>query len=157
LLRCVTMPIDFDIIGPREDPIYWDECAALMAQLPANVRATYCGPVPPEKILDSLAGYDLLLLPSHGENYGHVIAEALSVGTRVLISTLTPWHALESDGVGWDVDLADEQRYAEIIDMLARQSRDERAAARISVRDAASRRLFDPIALEHNRQLYSTI
>ena len=157
LLQGVGMPIDFDIVGPQEDPKYWDECAALMAQLPANVRATYRGPVPPEQVFDTLAGYDLMLLPSHGENYGHVIAEALSVGTRVLISTLTPWHALDSDGVGWDVDLADTRRYAEIIDMLPRQAQAKRAAARAVVRQAATHRLFDPVALDNNRTLYSNL
>ena len=157
LLQGVRMPIDFDIVGPQEDPKYWDECAALMAQLPDNIQATYRGPVPPEQVFDTLADYDLMLLPSHGENYGHVIAEALSVGTRVLISTLTPWHALDSDGVGWDVDLADARRYAEIIDLLAGQTAAERSAVRAAVREAATRRLFDPAALEHNRNLYSTI
>lgn len=157
LLRGVSMSIDFDIVGPKEDSKYWDECAALLAQLPGNIHVTYCGAVPPEQVFETLAEYDLMLLPSHGENYGHVIAEALSVGTRVLISTLTPWRALESDGVGWDVDLADGHRYAEIIDMLAAQTPAERAAIRATVREAAKRRLFNPVVLENNRDLYSNV
>jgi glycosyltransferase involved in cell wall biosynthesis len=154
ILQGVSMPIDFDIFGPKENPNYWNECAALMAQLPENIQATYRGPIPPEQVFDTLADYDLMLLPSHGENYGHAIAEALSVGTRVLISTLTPWHGLESDGLGWDVDLANVRRYAEIIDMLAGQTPTERTAVRLRVREAAIRRLFDPTVMERNRYLY---
>lgn len=156
LLKSVSMPLVFDIFGPQEDPKYWEECAALLKQLPVNIRGTYRGALLPEQVFDTLADYDLMLLPSHGENYGHVIAEALSVGTRVLISTLTPWHALESDGVGWDVDLADVHRYAEIIDMVAAQTPAERMAIRAVVREAAILRLFDPVVLKSNRNLYST-
>ena len=157
ILQGVRMPIDFDIVGPQEDPYYWDECTALLMQLPNNVRVTYRGVVPPELVFETLANYDLMFLPSHGENYGHVIAEALSVGTRVLISTLTPWHALESDGVGWEVDLADVRRYSEIIDMLAIQTPSERTEIRASVIEAAKKRLFNPVVLEHNRDLYLII
>ena len=155
LLQKVCHSIDFDIVGPKEDAKYWSECEDLLAKLPKNIRATYRGVVPPEQVFETLTEYDLMFLPSHGENYGHVIAEALSVGTRVLISTLTPWRGLESDGLGWDVDLADGQCYADIIDMLASQTPAERIAIRATVREAAKRRLFDPIVLENNRDLYS--
>jgi glycosyltransferase involved in cell wall biosynthesis len=157
LLQGVSKSIDFDIVGPKEDAEYWGECAALLTQLPGNIRATYRGAVPPDQVFQVLGEYDLMLLPSHGENYGHVIAEAISVGTRVLISTLTPWRGLESDGVGWDIDLEDRQRYAEIIDMLAAQPPAERRAMRRTVREAAKRRLSNPVVLQHNRDLYSSV
>lgn len=157
LLQGVSKSIDFDIVGPKEDAEYWGECVALLAQLPRNIRATYRGAVPPDQVFQTLGEYDLMLLPSHGENYGHVIAEAISVGTRVLISTLTPWRGLESDGVGWDIDLEDRQRYVEIIDMLAAQPPAERSAMRGIVREAAKRRLSNPAVLEHNRDLYSSV
>ena len=34
--------------------------------------------------------YDLLFLPTKGENFGHVILESMSAGTPVLISDTTP-------------------------------------------------------------------
>src|SRR3546814_17574361 len=37
-----------------------------------------------------------------GENYGHVIAEALEAGLRLLISDQTPWRGLAEAGVGHD-------------------------------------------------------
>jgi glycosyltransferase involved in cell wall biosynthesis len=155
ILQGVRSGIDFDIVGPQEDPAYWAECDALLRQLPANVTARYAGPVAPEQVFDTLAGYDLTFLPSHGENYGHAIAESISVGTRVLISHTTPWHNLEADGLGWDIHLDDTARFADIIDTLAATSAFERDALRPAVRRAAATRLFDPVALDDNRRLFS--
>jgi len=157
ILQQVAQPMSFDIIGPKEDPTYWRECEALLQQLPAHVQARYLGPVAPEEVFDRLAGYDVFLFPSHGENYGHVIAESISVGTRVLLSQTTPWRNLDADGVGWDLDLADLAAFARVLDDLATQPPEARAAARPRVKQAAVARLFDPVVLNHNRLLYSTI
>ncbi|MFG6415752.1 glycosyltransferase family 4 protein [Roseateles sp. DC23W] len=157
ILQQVRRPMDFDIIGPQEDPAYWSECAALLQQLPAHVQARYLGPVAPEEVFQHLAGYDVFLFPSHGENYGHVVAESITVGTPVLISQNTPWRGLAVDGVGWDLDLADTAAFAQVLDDLASQTPEARAAARPAIQQAAAARLSDPVALEHNRTLYSTI
>lgn len=47
---------------------------------------------------------DLLVLPSHSENFGMVVAEALSHACPVLASKGTPWEGLEREGCGWWVD-----------------------------------------------------
>jgi glycosyltransferase involved in cell wall biosynthesis len=157
ILQNVRSDISFDIVGPQEDEKYWSECAALMQGLPANVQSTYIGAVSPEQVFNTLAGYDVFLFPSLGENYGHVVAESISVGTRVLISQFTPWRNLEHDGVGWDIDLQDTNRFVEVIEALARQSPSDRMAARDRVRKSAMIRLFNPEALQQNRLLYSNI
>ena len=149
--------MDFDIIGPKEDPDYWRECEVLLQQLPSHVQTRVLGPIAPEEVFNRLAGYDIFLFPSHGENYGHVIAESISVGTRVLISQATPWRNLSVDGVGWDLDNNDPAAFARVLDDVAGHSPQMRAAVRPKVRFAAAARLFDPVALDHNRLLYSTI
>jgi glycosyltransferase involved in cell wall biosynthesis len=43
----------------------------------------------------------LFLLPSHGENFGLSIAEALSNGVPALVTDTTPWAELNGTGAGW--------------------------------------------------------
>jgi glycosyltransferase involved in cell wall biosynthesis len=49
----------------------------------------------------------LFLLPSHGENFGLSIAEALSSGVPALVTNTTPWSQLGSTGSGWCVPWAE--------------------------------------------------
>ncbi len=41
------------------------------------------------------------MLQTLGENYGHVIIEALSAGCPCIISDSTPWKSLEESGIGF--------------------------------------------------------
>jgi glycosyltransferase involved in cell wall biosynthesis len=45
----------------------------------------------------------LFLLPSHSENFGLVIAEALASGVPALVSDATPWPELNARQAGWCV------------------------------------------------------
>ena len=45
----------------------------------------------------------LFLLPSHSENFGLVIAEALAAGVPALVTDSTPWRGLAANGAGWCV------------------------------------------------------
>jgi glycosyltransferase involved in cell wall biosynthesis len=152
----VRAPVSFDIVGPQEDPAYWRECEALIAAVPPNVAVSYRGAITPEQVFGTLSNYDLFLFPSRGENYAHVIAESISVGTMVLVSQFTPWRNLEEDGVGWDVDLSDTGRFVEVIEHLALQAPSDRMKLRDRARASAIVRLSDPDALEQNRSLFSS-
>lgn len=100
-MKGVQGNVVFDIYGPIEDEEYWKVCKQKINELPANIVANYCGLIGHEKVQEIFSRYDAFLFPTFSENYGHVIAEALSVGTVVIISDQTPWTDVNESKAGW--------------------------------------------------------
>jgi glycosyltransferase involved in cell wall biosynthesis len=155
VLAKTRVRIQFDIWGTLEDPAYWKKCQDQIRFLPENIVARYRGVADPSEVNQILAAYDLLFLPTRGENYGHVIAEAFSAGTPVLLSDQTPWRNLRNEGVGWDLPLANgEAAFLEAIEDALHKVGLGRVAWRQRVLDFATERLNDPSLLEANRALF---
>lgn len=53
-----------------------------------------------------LRSADIMVLPTHSENFGIVIAEALAVGLPVITTKGTPWEDLDRHQCGWWIDLS---------------------------------------------------
>lgn len=64
-------------------------------------RAVIEGAVYGEAKLDAFQRADLFVLPTRGENFGMVVAEALAAGTPVVTTTGAPWEGLTTKRVGW--------------------------------------------------------
>lgn len=137
LARCHG-EIHLDIVGPLEDREYWAQCRDLMQDLPANVTVEYAGEATHHDLQRRLPAYDVMMLPTLGENFGHVIVEAWAAGCPVLVSDRTPWRQLSSQGLGWDVPL-DHRDWAAAIHECLDSSTQTHMAMRRRARDQARR------------------
>jgi glycosyltransferase involved in cell wall biosynthesis len=154
VLTEVTRPVRFSIYGPKEGEKYWIECERLMAALPNHVRAIYCGVVEHSRIVETFAEHDLFFFPTRGENFGHVIHEALRAGTPVLVSDQTPWTDLENNGIGVALPLAEPGRFARAIDDAADWDDKKRAVIRFGAQRYARSFQLASTAVEANRRLF---
>lgn len=157
ILKEVKASIVFDIYGPLEDKKYWAECEQLIKLLPSNVQVKYRGSVKPEDVCNVFSQYDLFFFPTRGENYGHVIAEALSVGTSVLLSDKTPWKNLAKDGLGLEIPLNESVKFVEQIEKISELSLQERSSLRASTQIKALDRLNNNEAVNINKNLFNSI
>jgi glycosyltransferase involved in cell wall biosynthesis len=156
MLREVPGTVRLNIFGPKEDMRYWARCAQAIARLPRNVSVCDHGPIAHDRLPDALARNHVLLFPTHGENFGHVIAEALLVGLPVLVSDQTPWRNLEACHSGWDLPLARtdlfRERLGALVNMGEREleewSRGARAKGDVYARNTD--------AVRRNRDLFAT-
>lgn len=153
ILASTSTPIQFNIYGPIEDTAYWQRCRELIDKLPNNVTVNYNGELRPDMVDSTIRDYDFFFLPTRGENYGHVIREALSAGLPVLISDRTPWRDLVVKGAGADLSLDEPEAFVAWIDAFSRLSPADQKA----MRDAARRLGNDPTKaaqdLEANRAM----
>lgn len=91
ILQGVRCPVALAIYGPTEDQGYWQQCKTMIAGLPPHITVEYRGELKPENVSRAFGKGDLFAFPTWGENFGHVIFEALRAGTPVLVSDQTPW------------------------------------------------------------------
>lgn len=154
ILSKIDCNVIFHIYGPLEDESYWVKCQALIKALPQNVQVKYCGVVMPDDVGATFANYDLFLFPTRGENYGHVIAEALTVGTSILLSDQTPWRHLAMDGLGFDFSLDNIDGFVTVIESYALKDEIEKMKIRDHIQEKVVERLNDPDVLQANRQLF---
>lgn len=115
MLGRVEGRLSLTVYGPIEDEAYWAKCEAAAAAWPTNLTFVYAGPIRPEEVADRLAQHHYFLFPTLGENFGHVIAEALASGSPPLLSDQTPWTELDARGAGACVPLEDEQGWRDIL------------------------------------------
>ena len=141
LLWPLRHQIELDIYGPIVDAAEWARCREVLETCEPGVRWEAHGAVPHDAVATVLAASDLCILPTLGENYGYVIAEALTAGCPVLISDQTPWHGLEVDGCGWDVPLDDPETWrAHLAEVIAWDDHDRRRASDAAIERAGRAR-----------------
>lgn len=88
------------IAGPGEED-YIRELQQFAARLGVGDIVRFIGSVYGDAKFDLYRQADLFVLPTHSENFGIVVTEALACGTPVITTKGTPWAELESNHCGW--------------------------------------------------------
>ena len=154
VLQRVRVPVRFSICGPVEDRSHWNECQALTAALPPHVTVIHRGDIEPDRVVATLAEHDLFFLPTRGENFGHVIHEAMRAGLPVLISDQTPWRDLERLEVGWALPLSEPEAFVRTIEDVSSWNSEHLEKWRKNARRFAADVAEDEAAVEANRGLF---
>lgn len=81
----LNFPFNLAIAGDGQEE-YLIKLKSLASQLNITPNINWLGQIAPDKKFQTLAEYDLLVLPSYDENFANVVIESLACGTAVLLS-----------------------------------------------------------------------
>lgn len=91
------------VIAGRGEVEHERDLRALAARLKLQ-RVEFPGPFYGQDKSQAYFGAELFVLPTHSENFGMVVAEALAHGCPAVVSQGAPWSGLETEGCGWWVE-----------------------------------------------------
>lgn len=93
------------IVGNGETA-YIESLKAMAERLGVGESVTISEPVFGEEKVKLYQGSSLFVLPSYSENFGMVIAEAMSCGVPIITTKYCPWEILNETQTGWCIDLS---------------------------------------------------
>lgn len=132
----------YDIYGPMEDKNYWNKCEQVIKELPSNVKVNYCGELPHAEIPHAFEQYHAFLFPTLGENYGHVIVEAMMNNCLPILSKgTTPWDEY-IDMLQIGARLEEKEKFINIINKLININQEE-IQKMIEINNTYIRQKFD--------------
>jgi len=93
---------ELHIVGPDSGE-YFLQTQALAKDLRIE-RVAFPGPAYGHEKSQVYGSAELFVLPTHSENFGLVVAEALAHGVPAIVTKGAPWSGLEKEKCGWWVD-----------------------------------------------------
>ena len=91
------------VVAGRGEPAHVRDLKNLAATLNLH-RVSFPGPLYGADKAEAYFDAELFVLPSHSENFGMVVAEALAHACPAVVSRGAPWSGLEIEGCGWWVE-----------------------------------------------------
>lgn len=88
------------LIAGRGEAAHVQEVKTLANRLGVQ-RVAFPGPLYGEAKAQAYWGADLFVLPTHSENFGMVVAEALAHACPAVVSRGAPWPGLQTEACGW--------------------------------------------------------
>lgn len=95
--------VHFRIVG-SDDVGYQKTLQGAAVELGVGEALDFVGPKYGAGLSKEYNQCDLMVLPSHSENFGGVVVDALAHGRPVIASNKTPWQGLVTQHCGWWVD-----------------------------------------------------
>jgi len=96
------------VMAGHEEPDHRQELQLAIRKRGIERDFTFVGPVEGEAKWDLYRQADIFVLPSHSENFGIAIAEALTCGVPVITTHGTPWEDLATHRCGWWTEVGSE-------------------------------------------------
>ncbi|MBK8742087.1 MAG: glycosyltransferase [Betaproteobacteria bacterium] len=94
---------DLHVAGP-DNRGYLPEMQSLATQLRLE-RIVFRGPLYGDEKWRAYQEASLFVLPTHSENFGITVAEALAAGTPAIVTHGAPWAGLVQHGAGWWIEI----------------------------------------------------
>jgi glycosyltransferase involved in cell wall biosynthesis len=116
---------ELHVIGP-DDRGYAAEMQVLATTLRVQ-RVVFRGPIYGEQKWRELAAARLFVLPTHAENFGLAVAEALASGVPAIVTKGAPWEGLERERCGRWIEHGEDALVACLDDCLGRDPEELRA------------------------------
>ena len=107
------------VIAPDVDGA-WARYERLAQHLGIADRVTFLGVKTGTEKMREMREADALVLPTHSENFGFAVAEALVVGTPAITTKGAPWEGLGTHGCGWWTDVDATSLRAALADCASR-------------------------------------
>jgi glycosyltransferase involved in cell wall biosynthesis len=108
------------VIAGNDDANHQAELEAQARRLGLSEAVHFAGPLYGDDQVQAYLDADLFVLPTYSENFGIVIAEALTHQVPVITTTGTPWGELLERDCGWWVDAETSQIQAALADAISR-------------------------------------
>ena len=115
------------VVAGGDEGGHLQELKAEIGKLNLGDVFEFIGPVEGAAKWELYRQADLFVLPSHSENFGIVVAEALACGVPVIASRGTPWEDLVTHRCGWWPAIGSEPLAAALREALSRTDEERRA------------------------------
>jgi len=139
------------VIAGMDERGHQIELEQLVQELRISQWVQFVGPLFNENKRDAFSAAEVFVLPTHSENFGLVVVEALSASLPVLTTRGAPWEELIEEHCGWWVDInpvALREALTKIIHMPAEELAEmgtrgrELAITRYASRDVAEKTIL---------------
>ena len=112
------------IAGFEDVSGYQLELKKLANKLNLSNKIKFVGPLFCAAKEDAFAAADIFVLPTHSENFGIVVTEALASGVPVLTTYGAPWEELRLHNCGWWVEISEQGVYDALCEAIGKSKKE---------------------------------